>query len=205
MSHILFTNAMLSNSRVWSWLEEVDRAEAARRRDEGCLLCGGVLHSASYPRKPYGLAPSLRKKDSRRFSFCCSECRRRATPASARFFGRRFHVGAVFLLVSALALRGGVRLSAISRKWKIPMATLRRWRRWWREVFPETPAWRDRQGDLVLDPGADALDVVLRRMRGAGLGERLLNGLLWFRPWTEPRTLPAGLRVPAESVSVATG
>ena len=30
MSHILFTNAMLCNSQVWSWLEEVDRAEAAR-------------------------------------------------------------------------------------------------------------------------------------------------------------------------------
>ena len=59
-----------------------------------------------------------------------------------RFFGRRFYLGALFVLVSALMLRGGVRLQTIKRRWGIPIATLRRWRQWWREAFPATELWR---------------------------------------------------------------
>ena len=206
MSHVLFSNAMLSNSQVWSWLEEVDRAEAERCRQSGCRHCGGTLHISTFPRKPYRLALPLWGEDApRRFSFCCSECRRRETPASVRFFGRRFYVGALFLVASALALRGGVRLSTISRKWKIPMMTLRRWRQWWREAFETTPGWRDKQGDLVMEPGADPLCVVLRRMAGARFAERLLRSLVWFKPWTGRCTLAAGTEDPAENVSVAIG
>lgn len=205
MSHVLFSHATLSHPRVWAWLEEVDRVEAERCRQSGCGRCGGVLHSATFARKPYGLAASLWGEGPRRYSFCCAVCRRRETPASARFFGRRFYVGGLFVLVSALSLRGGVRLSTISRKWKVPMATLRRWQRWWREAFAATPAWRDRQGDVVMEPGADALIVVLRRMAGARFAERLLRSLVWFKPWTGLCTLPAGKGDPAESVCVALG
>ena len=109
MSHTLFARSTFSNARAWAFLKQVDAAEARICRSGGCPRCGRVLHSATYPRKPHGLAASLRH-DARRFSFCCAACRRRVTPPSSRFFGRRFRVAPLFLVVSALMLAGGARL-----------------------------------------------------------------------------------------------
>ena len=204
MSHKLFRHSMLSNARVWDFLVQVDAAEAEACRSAGCPRCGGVLHSATYPRKPYGLAADLRD-DVRRFSLCCSVCRRRVKPPSVRFFGRRFYVGALFLLVSALALAGGVRLETIARRWRIPSPTLRRWRRWWRETFPLTREWRAKRGELAAVPGEAPLRRLLRSMRGRGLRSRLLRSLVWLMPWTGFCALGAGPAPPAESVSVMNG
>ena len=49
-----------------------------------------------------------------------------ASSTGMRTFGRRFYVGALFLLVSALSLSGGVRLQTIARRWGIPVITLKR-------------------------------------------------------------------------------
>ena len=115
MSHTLFVHFTFSNARVWAFLTQVDAAEAQRCRSRGCPHCGAVLHSATYPRKPHGLAPELRD-DARRFSLCCADCRRRVKPPSSRFFGRRFRVAPLFVVVNALALAGGARLEAIGRQ-----------------------------------------------------------------------------------------
>ena len=204
MSHRIFLDSMLCDARVWAWLHRVDEAEGERCREAGCRHCAGELHSAMYPRKPYGLAPGLRE-GARRISYCCAACRRRATPASARFFGRRFYVGGLFLLVSALVLRGGVRLETVGRKWRIPVETLRRWRRWWQEAFPETGPWREKRGDLLMPPEEEPLLFVLRRMQGRTFADRLLRSLLWFMPWTGCCALGDGRAVPAESVSIVGG
>jgi len=204
MSHKLFHHSNLSNARIWDFLKQVDAAEAAACRAAGCPHCGGALHSATYPRKPHGLAAELRD-DARRFSLCCSVCRRRVKPASVRFFGRRFYVGALFLLVSALALAGGVRLQTIARRWRIPSPTLRRWRRWWRETFPLTPEWAAKRGELVAAPEEPPPRRLLRIMRGWGLRARLLRSLVWLMPWTGFCALGAGSASPAESVSVING
>ena len=126
-------------------------------------------------------------------------------PPSVRFFGRRFYVGALFLLVSALALAGGVRLETIARRWRIPSPTLRRWRRWWRETFPLTREWRARRGELAAPPGEAPLRWLLRSMRGGGFRSRLLRSLVWLMPWTGYCALGAGSAPPAESVSVMNG
>ena len=116
MSHKLFRHSILSNARVWDFLKQVDAAEAEICREAGCPRCGSALHSATYPRKPHGLAADLRD-DVRRFSLCCCVCRRRVKPASVPFFGRWFYVRALFVVVSALALASGVRLQTITRRW----------------------------------------------------------------------------------------
>ena len=201
MSHSLFLHSSFSNARVWAFLKEVDAAEAEVCRSAGCPHCGGELHSATYPRKPHGLAPSLRN-DARRFSFCCAACRRRVTPPSARFFGRRFRVAPLFLIVSALVLGDAGRVEAVARKWGIPGLTLRRWRHWWREIFPSTRAWRSKRGELPASSGEAPLRVLLRRIRGRRLRGRLLRSLVWLLPWTGFCTLGAGRARPAESVSV---
>ena len=201
MSHKLFPGSIFSDSRIWAFLKHVDEAEAASCRSAGCTRCGGVLHSATYPRKPHGLAPELRE-NARRFSFCCAACRGRVTPPSVRFFGRRFRVAPLFLIVSALVLGDAGRVEAVARKWGIPGLTLRRWQRWWRETFPTTQAWRSKRGEVPASSGEAPLRVLLRRIRGRGLRARLLRSLIWFLPWTGFCTLGAGRARPAESVSV---
>ena len=111
-----FRRFQLFQHRVWAFLKTIDAAEAERCWAAGCPRCGGELHSASYPRKPHGLAPALRA-DARRHSLCCAACRRRVLPPSVRFFGRRFRVAPLFLVVSVLVLSGSVRLEAVGRRW----------------------------------------------------------------------------------------
>ncbi|MDE2973763.1 MAG: transposase [Gemmatimonadota bacterium] len=200
MSHTLFVRSTFSNARAWAFLTQVDAAEAQRCRSRGCPHCGAVLHSATYPRKPHGLAPELRD-DARRFSLCCADCRRRVKPPSSRFFGRRFRVAPLFVVVNALALAGGARLEAIARQWRIPVLTLRRWRRWWRESFPATRAWRWKRGELAVPSGEAPLCCVLRRIRGRSVRSRLLRTLIWLLPWTGDCALGAGPARSAESGS----
>ncbi len=204
MSHKLFRHSNLSNARVWDFLKQVDAAEAEACRAAGCPRCGGALHSASYPRKPHGLAANLRN-DVRRFSLCCSVCRRRVKPPSVRFFGRRFYVGALFLVVSALAVAGGARLQTIARRCGVPASTLKRWRRWWLEAFPLTREWQARRGELAAAPEEAPLRRLLRIMRGRGFRSRLLRSLVWLMPWTGFCALGAGPASPAESVSMMHG
>ena len=68
MSHKLFHHSILSNARVWAFLKQVDAAEAQTCREAGCPRCGGALHSATYPRKPYGLVlfPALSRASTPR-------------------------------------------------------------------------------------------------------------------------------------------
>ena len=202
MSHRIFSGSILSNPRVWALLKRIDAAEAERSRSAGCPHCGGVLHSATYARKPHGLSPALRA-DARRHSLCCATCRRRVLPPSVRFFGRRFRVAPLFLAVSALLLVGGARLEAIGRQWGIPVFTLRRWRRWWQEAFPRTRQWRWRRGELAAPPDEPPLVFLLRSIRGRSERSRLLRSLVWLMPWTGSCTLGDGPALPAESVSVA--
>jgi hypothetical protein len=70
----------------------------------GCAVCGGKLHVAHYPRKPRGIRGSLDGSVKTRLSFCCATdgCRRRCTPPSVRFLGRKVYLGAVVILVMAM-------------------------------------------------------------------------------------------------------
>ena len=201
MSHKLFSGSILSNRRVWDLLKRIDAAEAERCRSAGCPHCGGALHSATYPRKPHGLSPALRS-GARRHSLCCATCRRRVLPPSVRFFGRRFRVAPLFLAVSALLLAGGARLEAIGRQWGIPVLTLRRWRRWWRETFPDTGPWRWKRGELAAPPDEPPLVFLLRSVRGRSARSRLLRSLVWLMPWTGFCALGDGQARPAKGVSV---
>ncbi len=113
-------------------------------------------------------------------------------------------MGALFLLVSALALGGGVRLQTIARRSGVPVRTLKRWRRWWQETFPTTPEWRVKRGALAPPPGKAPLRWLLRTMRGHTLRARLLRSLVWLMPWTGSCALGDGRTMSAEGVTVMT-
>jgi hypothetical protein len=82
----------LCDPRLHTLLLAIDRDLAAQVRRGGCGHCGGVLHSAQYPRKARGLHLIGPGQDSlSRFSFCCETCSApiysgvRALPGATRF------------------------------------------------------------------------------------------------------------------------
>lgn len=135
----------LLDASVFRMLPEVDRDLAAEARGAGCA-CGGTLHGARYRRKPRGGPPAeLSEEYSWRESLCCARegCRRRTTPPSLRFLGRRVYLAAVVVLVSAMT--GGVtfkRAAAMRELVGVSIRTLQRWRAWWLGTFPRTAFWR---------------------------------------------------------------
>jgi hypothetical protein len=138
----------------------IDREMAAIVMDNGCDHCGGKLHQAHYPRSPVGMPADFRDHYNQRISFCCSSCRKRTTPASVRFFGRRRSPAPIFMLICILQC--GInerRLSQIKRHFGITVSesTWKRWRRWWRESFEETKFWMKEKGLLSTPPSTNQL------------------------------------------------
>jgi hypothetical protein len=96
---------ILEDSRLYVLLLKFDADLAEVARISGCA-CGGVLHRASYARKPRAGVMVVAQPEGfdRRYSFCCAEddCRKRTTPGSVRFLGPKVYLGAVVVLVTAL-------------------------------------------------------------------------------------------------------
>lgn len=136
MSDELFTDP-----RLYDYLLEIDRDLAVRARTAGCPRCGDRLDSATYPRKPRGGATRLLGREhSRRLSFCCARCRKRVTPPSVRFLGRRVYFGAVVVLACLKGLTAK-RVNELEQLLGVDRRTLRRWRQWWREQLVCSPWW----------------------------------------------------------------
>ena len=139
MYHDLFRDASF-----WSFLFAIDQDLAATTRKQGCS-CSGRLHCANYPRKPRGGCENLPKSYGYRLSFCCDQdgCRKRVTPPSVRFLGRKVYLGAVVVLVAAM--RQGPsprRVRELSGLFEVDRRTIDRWRIFWHEHFAQTPFWK---------------------------------------------------------------
>ena len=139
------------HASFWAFLFSIDqdRAEEARRKK---CPCGGCLHRANYPRKPRGGGEDRPQEYDFRLSFCCERegCRKRVTPPSVRFLGRKVYLGAIVIL--AAAMRQGPsprRVRELSRLFGADRHTIVRWRVFWSEHFPQTPFWKAARGRLV--------------------------------------------------------
>ncbi len=148
------------NAKLFAMLEKVDEEMTEQARCGGCLHCGGVLHRADYPRKPRGELGEAEKLFEKRFSLCCSRegCRRRLTPQSVRFLGRKVYVGFVVLVVGVMwaeLMRTGAVLG--KRLAGVPLRTVRRWDAWWRTGFTATSFWRAERARLLPPVDEDAL------------------------------------------------
>jgi len=180
-------HAFLIDSRFYRFLFDIDQ-DIARQVQAGGCSCGGVLHSARYPRKPRGIFSPLDESYETRLSFCCAEadCRRRSTPPSVRFLGRKVYLGVMVILITALE-HG---LSPKRRQWLIETLdiwpqTLSRWRRWWREAFPSSRCWQEHRGHFIPPVQTDQLpDALLSRLDGRDLRQRLCHLLLLLAPVT---------------------
>jgi hypothetical protein len=142
---------LLRGGSFWSFLLSIDKDLAECARQKACS-CGGRLHCADYPRSPRGGPDDLPEEYNRRFSFCCDRdgCRKRVTPPSVRFLGRKIYLGAVVILISAM--RQGPtprRVRELSRLFGVDGATIARWQAFWRDHVPRTPFWKVARGRLV--------------------------------------------------------
>jgi hypothetical protein len=131
-------------ARFWRFLFTIDQDLANATRKNGCS-CGGRLHSADYLRRPRPDPDRLPDVLRIRLSFCCDRdgCRKRATPPSVRFLGRKVYLGAIVILVSAM--RQGPsprRVRELSTRFGVDRCTIARWQVLWREHFPQTAFWK---------------------------------------------------------------
>ena len=189
--------ALLPDSSFFDLLLRFDEDLAEGVRHAGCE-CGGALHRAFYERKPRGGPAGLGPEHAVRFSYCCEKegCRRRATPASLRFLGRRVFFGVVVLLVPVL--RDGPtskRLERLSAEFAVSLRTLRRWIRWWRETFAASRFWLASQGLFARPVASQALPSSLL-LAFEGLGEMRPRVLAMLR-FLSPITTGKGLAGPA--------
>ena len=132
---------LLKDGVLCKRLEKADADMAEAAAAEGCEHCGELkLHHGDYPRKPRG-GPQW----ERRRSFCCAKegCRKRKTPPSVRFLGRKVYAGVVVVLVSAM-MHGlkPRRVAALRAALRIDERTLARWRAWWLEHFAGSRFWK---------------------------------------------------------------
>ena len=132
--------------------------------------CAGPLHRSVYDRKPRGGPADLPDAYAVRLSWCCGRdgCRRRVLPPSVLFWGRRVYWGVVVLVVTALRQGrvAGVTVQRLETLFGVTRLTLRRWCTYFRDCFPQTPAWQRLRGRLAVPvrPGVigDLLTAFLR-------------------------------------------
>ena len=163
-----------------------DLADQARR--QRCLVCGNAVHSDNYPRKPRGRLRKLPLEHDLRLSLCCARhgCRKRKTPPSLRFLGRKVYLAATIILISIL--REGAtqaRMRRLSALVNVDRRTVERWRTWWRDAFTATPFWRIARARFM--PPADEARLpgeLLQRFAGNSLTQRLVALLRFLAPLT---------------------
>jgi hypothetical protein len=179
----------------WSFLFAIDQDLAETARKNACS-CGGRLHRANYVRKPRGTPLQLPEPQRVRLSFCCDRdgCRKRATPPSVRFLGRKVYLTAIVILISAM--RQGPsprRVRELSTRFGADESTITRWQTFWREHFPQTPFWKVARasfltvGEIVSLPYS-LVDAFLRRYPPR-------EGWILLLRFLSPITVPGGLQI----------
>lgn len=176
---------LLEDTKLFQALQRFDEDLVAQIQVARCPVCGGRLDRADYTRKPRGGPDG----HDRRPSLCCAVegCRKRATPPSVRFLGRKVYLGAMVVL--ATAMQQGVtppRLLHLQDLLGVSRRTLRRWRVWWAEIFGRSPFWRSAQGRLAHPMEHDRLPLALIEAMGWAVDQRetLIRLLRFIAPIT---------------------
>jgi hypothetical protein len=179
-------------SEFFELLWQLDEGMARRVAAEGCARCQGPLHRGDFRRKPRGglIAPAGESLVVR-FSLCCGRegCRKRATPPSLRFLGRRVYLGVV-VIVASLVVQALDAAEASRRATGVPWRTTRRWLGWWRGPFIQTEVFVAVRARLVGVTIGELPASIVDRLQGAGRE--------WMRPLLE-------LLAPLTTVSVPDG
>lgn len=184
------SHACLFDPAFHAFLLAADQDLAAAARAARCPSCGGALHVSNYERRPSG-GPAMR---ATRFSFCCADdgCRRRCTPGSFRFLGRKVYLGVVVIVASMLyhGLTPARRDRLISSL-GVSERTLVRWRRWWVRDFAGSPFWRAARGLFGTPVESDGLPRALLERFDGDEEQQVRSMLRFLVPITGGKTLAA--------------
>jgi hypothetical protein len=175
----------LTDANLFQFFEKCDSDLAENCRHQGCLHCPGKLHRSDYTRKPRGGPDDF--KEEWRDSFCCDQdgCRKRHTPPSVRFLGRKVYWGITVILVSAM--RHGLkpdRVRTLRESLGIDRCTLERWRQWWLENFVQSPFWKATRARFMPPVCENNLPLSLCEAFHIERRDRLLDLLEFLSPIT---------------------
>jgi hypothetical protein len=134
-------HTLLQNPKFFSLLLQIDAELAAQTHATKCG-CGGVLHRANYPRKPKACPKEVVCDFEWRWSFCCSMCRKRSTPMSVRFLGRRVYIALAVVVLAVKRNKINEAITDLVATLGVPERTVARWRQWWLGRFPATTLWQ---------------------------------------------------------------
>jgi len=166
-------------------LSEIDEERALRVRLEGCPHCGSPLDRADFPRKPRGELGKAADGYQQRISLCCRAegCRRRATPPSVRFLGRKVYVGALVVIASVIG-RGAVLVGrGRAREVRgVPVRTVRRWLMWWQVTFALLSFWSEARALFTAPIAIELLPTSL--LESFGGDDALRRALVFISPIT---------------------
>jgi transposase len=188
-------HAFVLDDNFFSFLQEIDLKIASQVAQAGCPWCGGRLHRSDFERKPRSdlfVAPTV-ELPQRRLSFCCGVqgCRRRVTPPSVVFLGRRVYLGAVVVVASAVALVRDMVASLAAHApatqlpaTQVPARTLRRWSRWWQAELTVTSLFVALRGLLASPVDTARLPCSLLERLSGGAVEQLTALLKLLAPLT---------------------
>ena len=174
------------DGRLRKLLEHTDGDLARKCREGRCKRCGGRLHSAKYERKP---RPNGFEDWNWRHSFCCEKegCRKRHTPPSVRFLGRREYVAVVVVLMGAMV--HGLkphRVERLRQVLQVDEKTLKGWQHWWQETFVQSDFWKGARSRFKTRPDETIMPLSLVEAFGAKRPEGMLKLLEFLSPITEP-------------------
>lgn len=172
-------------SEFFEGLLKLDAEIVEQVRRGRCRHCGGPLHHGDYPRKPReGRCVTPGAGPTRRFSLCCGRegCRRRATPPSLTFIGRRVYLEAVVIVASSVGLAVH-RAKEVVRATGVPARTVRRWRVWWAGTFAASAVFAQMCARFVGLNVATLPTSFLERMTGTAT-EKVSLTAEWLAPLT---------------------
>ena len=189
-------HALLQNASFWLVLLRIDRGVAEKARQARCPFCGGRLDSSNYRRLPRGGPKDLPRECCYRLSLCCARegCRKRVTPPSARFLGRKVYLLSVIFLAAAMRQEPSPRsMRELFKLFGADRRTIARWQTFWREHFPQTRFWKVQRARFAVAIHDAMLPQALLKAFFDSDGpqkdwERLLDFL-------SPITIPGGLAI----------
>jgi hypothetical protein len=168
----------IADRKFFDLLDAEDARTAAAVKAAGCPHCGGRLDQANYPRKPRGGEVGAGGEDlDRRRSFCCARegCRRRRTPPSLVFFGRRVYLAVTVVMAC---------WRAVCSPAGPPRRTVGRWCRWFAAVATSPPFTVVRARlSPPLEPDERLPGAVLERaLHGRAVGSAVITVLRLLAP-----------------------
>jgi hypothetical protein len=188
---------LYSNSTLWRTLFENDQLSAEEVHRQPCPRpdCGGKMNWNNYVRKPRGGPehPEFSKYFGYRMSLCCGRCRKRQTPESVRFLGRKIYIG-LTLLVASSRNEGcqsetdppTEKPQMVSPVDSISTRTLGRWVMWWTQSFFKSSFWRGSQGLFATSIDMSApVSSLISKFVNSSMSETIVTILNFLAPITK--------------------